>query len=86
MQAHSLTVGARLFRLRTPCDVTALSAALTAAVRQGGGMVRLPVAGDAEVEVLVSPGVPVVLESYQVDPLAILDPAVPWLAVDDLDF
>lgn len=88
MQAHTLTVGERLFRLRSSCDVPALLAALTAAVRQGGGMVRLPVVGEVGVEVLVSPGVSVVLETFEVDPRAFLEPAapVPWSAVDDLDF
>ncbi|WP_104164195.1 hypothetical protein [Cryobacterium sp. N22] len=87
MQAHTLTVGERLFRLRSSCDVTALLAALTAAVRQGGGMVRLPVVGEVGVEALVSPGVSVVLETFEVDPRALLDSVapVPWFAVDDLD-
>ena len=88
MQAHTLTVGGRLFRLRTSCDLPALMAALTAAVRQGGAMVRLPVVGEVGVEALVSPGVSVVLETYEVDPRAVPDATVPvpWFAVDDLDF
>ena len=88
MQAHTLTVGARQFRLRTSCDVAELSAALTAAVQQGGGMVSLPVVGEVSVEVLVSPGVSVVLETYEVDPRSVPDPAVPspWLAIDDLEY
>ncbi|MGO4783886.1 hypothetical protein [Cryobacterium sp. W22_MBD10_FK3] len=88
MQAHTLTVGARQFRLRTSSDVTALAAALTIAVQQGGGMVSLPVVGDVSVEVLVSPGVSVVLETYEVDPRAVLEPVVssPWVAIDDLEY
>ena len=88
MQAHTLTVGERLFRLRTSSNMAALSAALTAAVQQGGGMVSLPVVGEVSVEVLVSPGVSVVLETFEVDPRTFLDPVVPvpWLAADDLDF
>ena len=88
MQAHTLTIGERLFRLRSSCDVTALLAALTAAVRQGGGMVNLPVVGDVGIDALVSPGVCVVLETYEVDPRAVLDTTVPapWTAIDDLDF
>jgi len=88
MQAHTLTVGSRLFRLRTSCNVAALAAALTAAVQQGGGMVSLPVVGEASVQVLVSPGVSVLLETFEVDPRSLLDPVVPvpWLADDDLDF
>jgi len=86
MQAHTLTVGERLFRLRSSCDMTVLAAALTAAVQQGGGMVDLPVVGEVSVQVLVSPGVSVVLETHEVDPSAIIDPALPWLAADDLDF
>ena len=87
MQAHTLTVGGRLFRLRTSCDLPALMAALTTAVRQGGAMVRLPVVGEVGVEALVSPGVSVVLETFEVDPRALLEPTapVPWFAVDDLD-
>ncbi|TFD93349.1 hypothetical protein E3T61_04425 [Cryobacterium lactosi] len=88
MQAHTLTIGERLFRLRSSCDVAELAATLTAAVRQGGGMVDLPVVGEVSVQVLVSPGVSVVLETHEVDPSAIIDPSVPvpWLAADDLDF
>jgi len=88
MQAHTLTIGDRLFRLRSSCDTAALAAALTAAVQQGGGMVALPVIGEVSVQVLVSPGVGVVLETHEVDPSAIIDPAVPlpWLAADELDF
>ncbi|TFC04071.1 hypothetical protein E3O42_05590 [Cryobacterium adonitolivorans] len=88
MQAHTVTVGGRLFRLSTSSDVTSLSAALTAAVRRGGAMVSLPVVGEVGVEVLVSPGVSVVLETYEVDPRAEFDPAVPvpWFATDDIDF
>ena len=66
--------------------MTVLAAALTAAVQQGGGMVDLPVVGEVSVQVLVSPGVSVVLETHEVDPSAIIDPALPWLAADDLDF
>jgi hypothetical protein len=88
MQAHTLTVGDRVFRLRTPCDLAALSASLTDAVRHGGGMVSLPVAGESAIEVLVSPGLVVLLETHDVDPLpgtGWADP-VPWLGIDDLDF
>jgi hypothetical protein len=51
-------------------------------------MVNLPVVGEVSVQVLVSPGVSVVLETHEVDPSAIIDPSVPvpWLAADDLDF
>lgn len=87
MQAHTLTVGERMFRLRSACDMTELAAALTAAVQQGGGMVDLPVVGEVSVQVLVSPGVSVVLETHEVDPSEIIEPAMPlpWLATDDLD-
>ena len=88
MQAYTLTVGDRLFRLRTPCDVTELTTRLTEAVRAGGGMVGVPVAGETAVAVLISPGVPVVLEMWDVDPGPEPDLGldIPWLAGDDLDY
>ncbi|PXA71991.1 hypothetical protein [Cryobacterium arcticum] len=88
MQAHTLTVGDRQYRLRTQCDVAALSDLLTEAVRLGGGMVRLPVAGETHVSVLVSPGTLIVLETHEVAAALAEGPAAPvhWPAIDDLDF
>jgi len=88
MQACTLIVGERQFRLRVPCDVAELADRLTDAVRQGGAMVALPVTGEVQISVLISPGLCVVLETYEVDsPLAAASSAaMPWLAIDDLDF
>ncbi|MET0955148.1 MAG: hypothetical protein ABWY68_04300 [Cryobacterium sp.] len=88
MQAHTLTVGDRQYRLRTQCDVAALSDLLTEAVRLGGGMVPLPVAGEAHVSVLVSPGTPIMLETHEVEAAVADGPAGPvlWPAIDDLDY
>ena len=89
MQAVTLTIGDRQFRLRMNTDVAELSARLTAAVRAGGGMVEIPVVGEGDsVTVLVSPGVSLVLETRAVEPEQIVDEnrIVPWLTVDDLEF
>jgi len=88
MQAYTLTVGDRTFRLHSSCDVAELTTALTSAVRAGGGMVSLPVAGAVAVAVLVSPGVCVVLEVHEVDLPGAADGEVdfPWLAADDLEY
>jgi hypothetical protein len=88
MQAYTLTVGDRPFRLHSSCDVAELTTALTSAVRAGGGMVSLPVAGDVAVAVLVSPGVCVVLEIHEVELATAVAGEVdfPWLAADDLEY
>lgn len=88
MQACTLIVGERQFRLRVPCDVAALADRLTEAVRQGGAMVTVPVTGDVRISLLVSPGLCVVLETYEVEsPLAAsASAAMPWLAIDDIDY
>ncbi|QYF73129.1 hypothetical protein [Cryobacterium sp. PAMC25264] len=88
MQVYTLTVGDRPFRLQRSCDVAELATALTSAVRDGGGMVSLPVAGDVAVAVLVSPGVCVVLEIHDVELAAAVTGEVdfPWLAADDLEY
>ncbi|ANP74459.1 hypothetical protein [Cryobacterium arcticum] len=88
MQAYTLTVGDRPFRLHRSCDVAELTTALTSAVRAGGGMVSLPVAGDVTVAVLVSPGVCVVLEIHEVELATGVAGEVdfPWLAADDLEY
>lgn len=87
MQAYTLTVGERQFRLRTPLDVSEFTGRLIASIREGGGMVDLPVAGEAVVSVLVSPGICVVLETREVDELVGADPADPvsWSGIDELD-
>jgi hypothetical protein len=89
VQAVTLTIGEREYRLRMNTDVAGLSARLTAAVQAGGGMVDIPVTGEGcSVSVLVSPGVSVVLETRAVEPEHIFDEArmVPWLAADDFEF
>jgi hypothetical protein len=89
VQAVTLTIGERPFRLRLTTDVAELSARLTTAVRAGGGMVEIPVCGEgSSVTVLVSPGVSVVLETRKVEPEQIFDEAriMPWLPADDLEF
>ena len=88
MQAYTLTVGDRPFRLHSSCDVAELTTALTSAVRAGGGMVSLPVAGEVAVAVLVSPGVCVVLEVHEVELANTGRDEVdfPWLAADDFEY
>lgn len=88
MQAVTLSIGDRQFRLRMTTDLAEFSARLVAAVRSGGGMVDIPVAGAVGVRVLVSPGMSIVLETYEVDPDALLQPAsmTPWLAADDIEY
>ena len=86
MQAYTLTVGERQFRLHTPLDVSEFTGRLIAAVREGGGMIDLPVAGESVVSVLVSPGLCVVLETRDVGDLGAdgADP-VPWSGIDEVD-
>ncbi|MGY4858671.1 hypothetical protein [Cryobacterium sp. AP23] len=74
--------------MRTTTDLAEFSARLTAAVRSGGGMVDIPVAGEGRVIVLVSPGVSVVLETHEVDPGMFLEQGtvVPWLGADDIEY
>lgn len=88
MQAVTLTIGDRQFRLRMMTDLAEFSDRLTEAVRSGGGMVDIPVATEGRVTALVSPGVVIVLESHEVDAAATYDPAMvmPWIAADDLEY
>jgi hypothetical protein len=87
VQAVTLTIGERQFRLRSATDLTEFSARLTTAVRAGGEMVEIPVAGEACVTVLISPGVAVVLESREIDPHTDLEDVgfMPWLASDEME-
>jgi hypothetical protein len=88
VQAVTLTIGERQFGLCSSTDLGEFCARLTDAVQAGGGMVKLPVAGDGGITVLVSPGVSLVLETREVDPVAEFEDAgtVPWLTADDLEF
>lgn len=88
MQAFTLSIGERQFRLRSSFDVAEFSGRLVAAVRSGGGMVDIPVAGDGRLSALVSPGVNIVLETHEVEPGPVFEKAttVPWTGADDLEF
>lgn len=88
MQAFTLSIGDRQFRLRTSFDVAEFCARLTTAVRAGGGMVEIPVAGNGGLSALVSPGVSIVLETHEVDPGPVYEQAttIPWVGADDLEF
>jgi hypothetical protein len=88
VRAVTLTIGERQFGLRSATDLGEFCARLTDAVQAGGGMVEIPVAGDAGITVLVSPGVSLVLETREVDPAIEPEDAgvVPWLSADDLEF
>lgn len=88
MQAVTLSIGDRQFRLRMTTDLAEFSERLVTAVRSGGGMVDIPVAGAVGVQVLVSPGLSILLETHEVDPDVLLQPAstTPWLAADDIEY
>jgi hypothetical protein len=88
VQAVTLTIGERQYGLRSSTDLTEFRARLTSAVRAGGGMVDIPVAGETGITVLVSPGVSLVLETRDVQPASECDEAqiVPWPSADDLEF
>lgn len=64
MNLVSVQIGNRQFHLDHAADVAGLQIQLIEAVRQGGGMVTIPVARREElVEALVSPGSPIVFET-----------------------
>jgi hypothetical protein len=87
VRAVTLTIGERQYGLLSSTDVTEFSARLTDAVRAGGDMVVLPVAGHAGITVLVSPGVTLVLETREVEPAPECESVgiLPWFSPDDME-
>jgi hypothetical protein len=67
MRRHYLDVAGATFFLAQGHDIQQAKDAVVAAIRAGGGLVDLVVFGNVEVSVAVSPGVPVVFRSENVD-------------------
>ncbi len=82
MRVARLVVGQREYSLAADADVDEFEGALLEAVRSGGAVIEVPVAGDLRVEALITPGVPVVVESRDViRPIAesfVEDPSTAW--------
>jgi hypothetical protein len=62
MTSFTISVAGHTYQLPADADVTGLRDRLVSAVRDGGDVVVIPSAGERQVSVLVSPGLPVFFE------------------------
>jgi hypothetical protein len=90
MQRHSVDVAGTNFFLAQGRDVTETKDAVVAAIRAGGDLVTFVVYGNVEVSVLVTPGVPVIFRSEEVevderDTGDLAQPFHPFAAFESLD-
>jgi hypothetical protein len=67
MKRHFVDIAGTTFFLAQGGDIQDVKNAVVAAIRNGGDLVDLVVLGNAEVSVAVSPGVPVIFRSEEVD-------------------
>jgi hypothetical protein len=67
MRRHYVDIAGTTFFLAQGGDIQDVKDAVVAAMRNGGDLVDLVVFGNAEVSVAVSPGVPVIFRSEEVD-------------------
>ena len=67
MRRHYVDVAGTTFFLAQGRDVQRAKDDVVKAIRSGGGLVELVVFGNVEVSVAVSPGVPVIFRSEEVD-------------------
>jgi hypothetical protein len=67
MKRHYVDIAGTTFSLAQGGDIQEVKKAVVAAMRNGGDLVDLVVLGNAEVSVAVSPGVPVIFRSEEVD-------------------
>jgi hypothetical protein len=67
MKRHFVDIAGTTFFLAQGGDVQDVKDAVVAAMRNGGDLVDLVVLGNVEVSVAVSPGVPVIFRSEDVD-------------------
>ncbi|GGE99330.1 hypothetical protein [Mycetocola zhadangensis] len=61
----TLAIGDRRFRLAQNVDVSRLEDQLLDAMRAGGGVVPIPAAGLSSVRAIVTPGLPVLVETAE---------------------
>ena len=67
MKRHSVDVAGTNFFLAQGRDVDETKDAVVSAIRSGGDLVDFVVYGNVEVSVLVTPGVPVIFRSEEVE-------------------
>jgi len=70
MQQHTLTVGHRSYTLDEHTDPDAISDALVTAAQHGGGTVHLHGSAQRDIRIIVTPGVPIVLETENLSDIA----------------
>ncbi|GAA1002181.1 hypothetical protein [Subtercola frigoramans] len=63
-QVLKVTVDRHEFYLAPDASAEELSRTIADVIRAGGGLVRLPTRPDQQITVLISPGVPVVIEQF----------------------
>jgi hypothetical protein len=67
MQRTTLTIGGRDYLLAQGVNVDELTQTATNAIKDGGGVLLFAAAGDRSVSIIISPGVPVTLETLEVE-------------------
>ena len=81
---HALTVvlGPHRYALRAGVSARRLENRIVAAVRRGAGIVRLPLASGDEIDAVVTPAVPILVERGRAcadaEASSLLEPPVEW--------
>jgi hypothetical protein len=68
MEIVMLRLGDMDFRLRAGVKLRKLEKRIVAAVRRGGGVVKLPVEGGAAIEAVISAATPITVERREAEP------------------
>jgi hypothetical protein len=84
---HSIAIGRASYDIDASVDIQELMTEIESAVRAGGRFVRVPLSSDRSVDVLVSPGLQVSIESFAHRPLEIVPSleAEPLSGLDEYD-
>jgi hypothetical protein len=85
MEIVMLRLGTLDFRLRGGVKLRRLERQLVAAVRRGGGVVKLPVIGDADVDAVVGPATPIAIERRQASDVDAAEAREPRVECDDFN-
>ena len=61
---YSIAIGRAIYDIEPGVDLPALMSEIEAAVQAGGRFVRVPLSSDRTIDVLVSPGLHITVESF----------------------
>lgn len=83
MHALTVTLGPHSYPLRPGTNARRLESRIVAAMRRGAGIVRLRLATGDEVDAVVTPGLPVLVQrAREIAPTAPAEPRVDWPEID----